>query len=87
MHHIVLSPIDSGDPHLTDFHHGLLSRNTVAKYLDQPEPIRSSRQARERPVWEAVQPRLEELRLMYSGREFAWLYERCDHSRPRLIHL
>jgi transposase len=138
-----------------------LSRNTVAKYLDQPEPIRSSRQARERPVWEAVQPRLEELvaeweprttakqrltamrlhrqlraegyqvgrtlvgdywrerrrqraevyvplinrpgeaqidffevvvevggerrkaweflmRLMYSGREFAWLYERCD---------
>ena len=138
-----------------------LSRNTVAKYLDQPEPIRSSRQPRERPVWEAVQPRLEELvaeweprttakqritamrlhrqlraegyrvgrtlvgdywrerrrqraevyvplinrpgeaqidffevvvevggerrkaweflmRLMYSGREFAWLYERCD---------
>src|SRR5271170_7202907 len=105
-----------------------LSRNTVAKYLDRPEPIRSSRQARERPVWEAVQPRLEELvaeweprttakqrltamrlhrqlraegyqvgrtlvgdywrerrkaweflmRLMYSGREFAWLYERCD---------
>ena len=38
-----------------------LSRNTVAKYLDQPEPIRSSRQARARPVWEAVQPRLEEL--------------------------
>ena len=38
-----------------------LSRNTVAKYLDRPEPIRSSRQARERPVWEAVQPRLEEL--------------------------
>ena len=28
-----------------------LSRNTVAKYLDQPEPIRSSRQARERPVF------------------------------------
>jgi transposase len=138
-----------------------LSRNTVAKYLDQPEPIRSSRQPRERPVWRAVQPRLEELvaeweprttakqgitamrlhrqlraegyrvgrtlvgdywrerrrqraevyvplinrpgeaqidffevvvevggerrkaweflmRLMYSGREFAWLYERCD---------
>jgi len=137
-----------------------LSRNTVAKYLDQPEPVRSSRR-RERPVWEAVKPRLEELiaeweprttakqritamrlhrqlvsegyrvgrtlvgdywrelrrqraevyvplihrpgeaqidffevvvevggerrkaweflmRLMYSGREFAWLYERCD---------
>ncbi len=138
-----------------------LSRNTVAKYLDQPEPVRSSRRQRERPVWEAVRPRLEELiteweprttgkqritamrlhrqlkaegyqvgrtlvgdywrerrrqraevyvplvnrpgeaqidffevvvevggerrkawefllRLMYSGREFAWLYERCD---------
>ncbi len=138
-----------------------LSRNTVAKYLDQPEPIRSFRQPRERPVWEAVKPRLEKLvaeweprttgkqritamrlhrqlraeghrvgrtlvgdywrerrrqraevyvplinrpgeaqidffevvvevggerrkaweflmRLMYSGREFAWLYERCD---------
>lgn len=138
-----------------------LSRNTVAKYLDQPEPVRSCRRRRERPVWEAVQPRLEELiaeweprtsakqritamrlhrqlvlegyrvgrtlvgdywrerrrrraevyvplihrpgeaqidffevvvevggerrkaweflmRMMYSGREFAWLYERCD---------
>ena len=38
-----------------------LSRNTVAKYLDQPEPVRSSRRQRERPVWETVQPRLEEL--------------------------
>jgi transposase len=38
-----------------------LSRNTVAKYLDQPEPVRSSRRQRERPVWEAVQPRLEDL--------------------------
>jgi transposase len=138
-----------------------LSRNTVTKYLDQPEPVRSCRRPRERPVWETVQPRLEELiaeweprttakqritamrlhrqlvcegyrvgrtlvgdywrerrrhraevyvllinrpgeaqidffevvvevggerrkaweflmRLMYSGREFAWLYERCD---------
>jgi transposase len=138
-----------------------LSRNTVTKYLDQPEPVRSFRRRRERPVWEAVKPRLEELvaewgprttakqritamrlhrqlvaegyrvgrtlvgeywrerrrqraevyvplinrpgeaqidffevvvevggerrkawefllRLMYSGREFAWLYERCD---------
>ena len=138
-----------------------LSRNTVAEYLEQAEPIRSSRRRRERPVWEAVKPRLEELvaeweprttgkqrltamrlhrqlrtegyrigrtlvgdywrerrrqraevyvplihrpgeaqidffevvvevggerrkawkflmRLMYSGREFAWLYERCD---------
>jgi transposase len=138
-----------------------LSRNTVAKYLDQPELVRSPRRQRGRPVWEAVKPRLEELvaeweprttgkqritamrlhrqlrtegyrvgrtlvgdywrerrrqraevyvplihrpgeaqvdffevmvevggerrkawefllRLMYSGREFAWLYERCD---------
>ena len=38
-----------------------LSRNTVAKYLDQPEPVRSPRRQRERPVWEAVRPRLEEL--------------------------
>jgi transposase len=38
-----------------------LSRNTVTKYLDQPEPPRSPRRQRERPVWEAVQPRLEEL--------------------------
>ncbi len=38
-----------------------LSRNTVAKYLERPEPVRSSRRQRERPVWEAVQPRLEEL--------------------------
>jgi len=144
-----------------------LSRNTVAKYLERPEPVRSSRRQRERPLWEAVQPRLEELiteweprttgkqritamrlhrqlkaegyqvgrtlvattgvsgggngprslvnrpgeaqidffevvvevggerrkawefllRLMYSGREFAWLYERCDQTglsrRPR----
>ena len=138
-----------------------LSRNTVAKYLEQPEPVRKCGRPRGRPVWEAVKPRLEELvaeweprttgkqritatrlyrqlklegcqvgrtlvgaywrerrrqraevyvplinrpgeaqvdffevvvevggerrkvwkfllRLMYSGREFAWLYERCD---------
>jgi len=138
-----------------------ISRNTVAKYLEQSEPVRRRGRPRGRPVWEAVQPRLEELvaqweprttgkqritamllhrqlraegyqvgrtlvgdywrerrrqraevyvplvhrpgeaqidffevvvevggerrkawefllRLMYSGREFAWLYERCD---------
>jgi predicted transcriptional regulator len=38
-----------------------LSRNTVTKYLDQPEPVRSFRRRRERPVREAVKPRLEEL--------------------------
>jgi transposase len=138
-----------------------LSRNTVAKYLEQSEPVCRDRRPRRRPVWEKVKPRLEELiaeweprttskqritamllyrqlrvegyqvgrtlvddywrerrrqraevyvpliyrpgeaqidffevmvevngerrkawefllRLMYSGREFAWLYERCD---------
>ena len=34
-----------------------LSRNTVAKYLDQPELVRSPRCQRGRPVWEAVKPR------------------------------
>jgi hypothetical protein len=38
-----------------------LSRNMVAKHLDLPEPVGSSRRQRERPVWEAVRPRLEEL--------------------------
>jgi len=138
-----------------------VSRNTVVKYLEQSEPERRRGRPRGRPVWAAVQPRLEELvaqweprttgkqritamllhrqlraegyqvgrtlvgdywrerrrrraevyvplvyrpgeaqidffevvvevggerrkawefllRLMYSGREFAWLYERCD---------
>ncbi|MHB8381417.1 MAG: IS21 family transposase [Candidatus Binataceae bacterium] len=138
-----------------------ISRNTVAKYLEQSEPVRKRGRPRGRPVWEAVKPRLEELvveweprttgkqritamllhrqlraegyqvgrtlvgdywrerrrrraegyiplvhrpgeaqvdffevvvevggerrkafkfllRLMYSGREFAWLYQRCD---------
>jgi transposase len=139
-----------------------LSRLTVRKYLDCPEPVRRRYKRRERPVWEWVKPRLDELmqeweprttakqrltgsllqrqlavegyqvgttlvrqylremrrqrqevfiplihrpgeeaqvdffevtvevdgqrlkaweflmRLMYSGREFAWLYERCD---------
>ena len=139
-----------------------LSRITVRKYLDRPEPVRRRHRRRERPVWERVKPRLDELmqewgprttakqrltgsllqrqlavegyqvgttlvrqylrevrrqrqevfiplihrpgeeaqidffevtveldgqwvkawkflmRLMYSGREFAWLYERCD---------
>lgn len=138
-----------------------ISRNTVAKYLEQSEPMRRPGRPRRRPVWEAVGPRLEELvaeweprttgkqritamrlyrqlkaegywvgrtlvddywrerrrqraevyvplvhrpgeaqidffevvvevdgewrkawefllRLMYSGREFAWLYDRCD---------
>lgn len=138
-----------------------LSRVTVKKYLEQPEPRPRRYKPRARPIWEQVRPRLEELlaqweprttakqrltgvrlhralreegyqvgltmiheylrerrrqraevyvplvhrpgeaqidffevvvevggerrkawkfllRLMYSGREFAWLYERCD---------
>ena len=39
----------------------LACRNTVAKYLDQPEPIRSSRQAARAAGMGVVQPRLEEL--------------------------
>jgi transposase-like protein len=38
-----------------------LSRNTVSKYLEQSEPVRRQGRPRRRPVWEAVQPRLEEL--------------------------
>lgn len=38
-----------------------ISRNTVAKYLEQSEPVRQRGRPRGRPVWEAVQPRLEEL--------------------------
>ena len=38
-----------------------VSRNTVAKYLEQSEPVRRHGRPRGRPVWEAVQPRLEEL--------------------------
>ena len=37
-----------------------VSRNTVAKYLEQT-PVRRHGRPRGRPVWEAVQPRLEEL--------------------------
>ena len=38
-----------------------LSRLTVRKYLDRPEPLQRSYKRRERPVWERVKPRLEEL--------------------------
>ena len=32
-----------------------ISRNTVAKYLEQSEPVRRRGRPRGRPVWEAVQ--------------------------------
>jgi len=38
-----------------------VSRNTVVKYLEQSEPERRRGRPRGRPVWAAVQPRLEEL--------------------------
>ena len=38
-----------------------ISRNTVRRYLTLGEPVRSEREPRKRPVFEAVQPRLKEL--------------------------
>lgn len=38
-----------------------LSRNTVSKYLTEAAPVRRNYRRRARPVWERVQPRLEEL--------------------------
>jgi transposase len=38
-----------------------LSRNTVAKYLQEPEPRRQERTPRPRPTLERVAPRIEEL--------------------------
>ena len=38
-----------------------ISRNTVRRYLTLSEPVRSEREPRKRPVFEAVQPRLKEL--------------------------
>ena len=38
-----------------------LSRLTVRKYLDCPEPARRRYKRRERPVWKWVKPRLDEL--------------------------
>ena len=36
MQHIVVLSIDSGDPSLTDFHHGLLSPHMDAAYRKNP---------------------------------------------------
>ena len=38
-----------------------LSRNTVRRYLELPEPVRRERGPRRWPVFDAVQPRLDEL--------------------------
>ena len=38
-----------------------VSRKTVRKYLEQPEPLRQAGKSRPRPVFERVQPRIEAL--------------------------
>ena len=38
-----------------------IARNTVRKYLEQPEPVRLEKEARARPVSEKVGPRIEAL--------------------------
>lgn len=48
-----------------------LSRNTVAKYLQVPEPHRHERRPRPRPVLERVAPRIEELLQEWRGRTTA----------------
>jgi transposase len=45
-----------------------ISRNTVKKYLSVPEPVRQELGPRRRPVFEQVQPRLEELIEEWSDR-------------------
>jgi transposase len=48
-----------------------LSRNTVAKYLQVPEPRRQARTPRARPVLEQVVPRIEEILQEWQGRTTA----------------
>lgn len=48
-----------------------VSRNTVRKYLAESEPIRKVGQAKPRPVYEAVKPRVEELLEEWAGRTTA----------------
>jgi transposase len=48
-----------------------LSRNTVRKYVEQPEPVRVEREARPRPTLEAVRPRLDQLLEEWSTRTTA----------------
>jgi transposase len=48
-----------------------VSRNTVRRYLKRPEPVRVEREARPRPTWEAVRPRLEQLLEEWSTRTTA----------------
>ncbi len=45
-----------------------ISRNTVRRSLEAPEPVRRERGTRRRPVFDAVQPRLDELLSEWSER-------------------
>ena len=45
-----------------------ISRNTVRRYLEAPEPVRRERGPRRRPVFDSVQPRLDELLAEWSER-------------------
>lgn len=47
-----------------------LSRNTVAKYLAQSEPLSAARRQRQRPVWDRVKARLEELLAEWEARSW-----------------
>ena len=38
-----------------------ISRNTVRRYLERPEPVRVEREPRPKPVLERVRPRLDAL--------------------------
>jgi transposase len=45
-----------------------VSRNTVRKYLGEPEPVRKAARAKPRPVTEAVKPLVDELLEQWAGR-------------------
>ncbi len=40
-----------------------ISRNTVRRYMERPEPVRTEREPRRKPVLDRVRPRLDELPL------------------------
>jgi hypothetical protein len=65
-----------------------MSRVTVRKYLDQAAPSRVETAPRERPVWEAVGPRIEALLVesaQWTGGKQR-LPDRDSGARPRRDH-
>jgi transposase len=48
-----------------------VSRNTVRRYLERPEPVRVEQEARPRPTLEAIRPRLDQLLEEWSTRTTA----------------